>query len=154
MRYTIAICAFLVLFALASDAHRVSIPGVGNVIGHAHSEDASIVSFLGVRYAKSPEGDLRWAAPQPATWTEKSDFDAREGVACAQGKSVIVNPDLEITEDCLRINIWVKNTTLTAATAPGAKLYVGVWPQPFWRWCFGLQYLAFCFPAYILAFSN
>eukprot|EP01122_Echinamoeba_exundans_P015075 TRINITY_DN7008_c0_g1_i1.p1 TRINITY_DN7008_c0_g1~~TRINITY_DN7008_c0_g1_i1.p1 ORF type:complete len:540 (-),score=48.05 TRINITY_DN7008_c0_g1_i1:52-1671(-) len=122
MRLTGSVCAFLVLFVAVASSRRVSIPGVGNVVGHAHHEDASIVSFLGVRYAKAPEGELRWAAPQPTSWEGSSDFDASEGVACAQGVSVIVNPDLKITEDCLRINIWVKNTTLASATEPGSKL--------------------------------
>lgn len=99
----------------------VTIPNIGRVKGHAHPDDASIVSFLGIRYAQGPVGPLRWTAPQKTGW--ETEFDATETVACAQSASVILKPGLNVTEDCLRMNIWVKNTTLYSATTQNPKLY-------------------------------
>lgn len=67
--------------------------------------------FKGVPYAKPPAGDLRWAPPQPASWTgarEATEF----GAPCLQS----TNPDGvtpngggvagATSEDCLYLNIW------------------------------------------------
>ena len=87
--------------------------------------------FKGIPFAPAPVGDLRWKAPQPA-----SDWDGildaykfapisvqdRPGVGtdiyCREWH---VDPDIEIDEDCLYLNVW------TPAKSADEKLPVLVW---------------------------
>lgn len=89
--------------------------------------------FKGVPYAAPPEGDLRWAPPQPpAPWTGTLQCDTW-GNACPQnsehtpetfyGKEFYCATDERPTydEDCLRLNIW------TPAGLPAERLPVMLW---------------------------
>ena len=62
-------------------------------------------AFRGIRYAEPPIGDLRFQAPQPVKpWT--GTFDATiDGPMCPQPDHNIS----EISEDCLRLNVYTKN---------------------------------------------
>jgi len=99
-------------------------------------EDGKVAAFLGVPFAEPPVGDLRWRAPQPLA-TKVARRDVTEfAPACMQtmrildwyrwmaesfGGSADYYDDLEISEDCLYLNIW------TPVLDSGAKLPVMVW---------------------------
>ena len=113
---------------------------VVNVDGEAllgmHVEDGKVAAFLGVPFAEPPVGDLRWRAPRPLA-TKVNRRDVTEfAPACMQtmrildwyrwmaesfGGSADHYDDLEISEDCLYLNVW------TPALDLDAKLPVMVW---------------------------
>lgn len=98
--------------------------------------DDGVAAFLGVPFAEPPVGDLRWRAPQPlATKLDRRDA-TKFAPACMQtmrildwyrylaetfGGSRDYYPDLEISEDCLYLNVW------TPTLDPSARLPVMVW---------------------------
>jgi cholinesterase len=43
----------------------------GTVIGQASKWQPQVSEYLGIPFAKAPEGDLRWAAPQSITDSSK-----------------------------------------------------------------------------------
>ena len=82
---------------------------------------SGVQAWLGVPFAKSPTGDLRWAAPQPAKWDGVFHAD-RKGPACIQ---VLRPHDInhyfgeEATgEDCLTMNIWAPPGVAAGAQRP------------------------------------
>ena len=94
--------------------------------------DPRIIAFKGVPFAAPPVGDLRWHAPVPAeNWDgvkkcwkfapvsmqlkpglDPNDIYAREWN---------VDPEIEMSEDCLYLNVW------TPARTADEKLPVFVW---------------------------
>jgi para-nitrobenzyl esterase len=70
--------------------------------------DGKVRAFLGLPYAASPVGDLRWKAPQPpAKW--KGERDATKyGAHCSQGRVFddMVFEDGVASEDCLFLNVY------------------------------------------------
>ena len=83
--------------------------------------DAGVAAFLGVPFAASPVGELRWRAPQPYQPQSASRDAGKFAPACMQTMRIVdwyrdlaelsgadrsVVPDLEISEDCLYLNIW------------------------------------------------
>jgi para-nitrobenzyl esterase len=68
--------------------------------------------WLGIPYAASPTGRLRWAAPQPAArWNGVRDA-TQFGHRCVQGSGWdpgYENPTL--TEDCLSLNVYAPHET-------------------------------------------
>jgi len=95
-----------------------------------------VAVFLGVPFAEPPVGDLRWRGPQPLT-TKVAQRDATEfAAACMQtmriltwyrymaetfGGSADYYEDLEVSEDCLYLNVW------TPTLDEDARLPVMVW---------------------------
>lgn len=80
----------------------------GQFVGYV--EDNGVLAFKGVPYAKAPIGELRWKAPQPVEASEEV-FEAKvnglpglqsydEGEVASHG---------ELSEDCLRLNVWTKD---------------------------------------------
>ena len=98
--------------------------------------DEDVFAFFGVPFAEPPVGDLRWRAPQPLV-TRVADRDAtRFAAACMQttrildwyrylavlfGGSSDYYDDLEVSEDCLYLNVW------TTSLERSAKRPVRVW---------------------------
>ena len=85
------------------------------------ARDGNTIAFLGMPYAEPPLGDLRWQAPRPLTSTQPERDATRFAPACMQtmrildwyrdvaetfGGSRAYYPDLEISEDCLYLNVW------------------------------------------------
>jgi para-nitrobenzyl esterase len=61
--------------------------------------------FLGIPYAASPTGPLRWRAPQELTpWTETRESTSF-GPSCPQPG---MQADGRFSEDCLYLNVWSK----------------------------------------------
>lgn len=109
----------------------VTLPDQGKVQGHRFADGSSVIEFLGIRYAESPVGELRWAPPRPyistsSGWGDEEDeeteiFRANERIICTQPDSFLVASNSTKTEDCLRVNVWVKSETLERARAqPGS----------------------------------
>ncbi|NLC18257.1 MAG: carboxylesterase family protein [Clostridiales bacterium] len=94
--------------------------------------DPRITSFKGIPFAAPPVGELRWKAPQPAKdWEGVLEAYDYKPISM-QAKPVIdvnnvytrewtIDPDIEMSEDCLYLNIW------TPAVSPDEKLPVYVW---------------------------
>jgi para-nitrobenzyl esterase len=98
--------------------------------------EAGVFAFLGVPFAEPPIGELRWRAPQPYLARYQPRDATAFAPACMQtmrildwyrylaetfGGSRDYYPDLEISEDCLYLNVW------TPALDVQAALPVMVW---------------------------
>ena len=79
--------------------------------------DPRITAYKGIPFAAPPVGENRWRAPQPCPdWDGVKDcFDfkpiAMQDVPPLDEKNVYtrewsVDPDLEMSEDCLYLNVW------------------------------------------------
>lgn len=127
-------CSLLVIaLAACQQSPSVSVNGE-RLIGKYVGDD--VATFLGVPFAEPPVGELRWRAPQPLQ-SKVSRRDTTEfAAACMQtmrildwyrymaetfGASADYYDDLEISEDCLYLNLW------TPTLETDAKLPVMVW---------------------------
>ena len=124
----------LVLFTLAGCDNSPQLVVNGELLTGKRVNDGAV--FLGVPFAEPPVGDLRWRAPQPLR-TRLVERDATEfAAACMQtmrildwyrglaetfGGSGDYYEDLEISEDCLYLNVW------TPTLNTDAQLPVMVW---------------------------
>ncbi len=67
--------------------------------------------FRGVPYAQAPVGELRWQPPAPVLAWEGVRGARTFGPACWQRDwdvtSIYTRGDLDMSEDCLHLNIWV-----------------------------------------------
>ena len=103
---------------------------VGNYVGE------NVATFLGVPFAEPPVGDLRWRAPQALTSRLERRETTEFAAACMQtmrildwyrsmavsfGASPDYYDDLQVSEDCLYLNLW------TPTLESDAKLPVMVW---------------------------
>jgi para-nitrobenzyl esterase len=81
-----------------------------------------VAAFLGIPYAAPPQGDLRWAAPEPpAAWDGVRDATTFGAAAMQVGGASF---DLRVetqSEDSLFINVW------TTTCNPDARRPVMVW---------------------------
>jgi len=97
--------------SVENDADLVKQTMYGAVRGFADVEDS--LAWLGIPYAETPAGELRWKAPRPPrSW--EGVREAREFCAmCPQVGSLLgfmLDPDIfgvpMGSEDCLSLNIW------------------------------------------------
>jgi para-nitrobenzyl esterase len=103
----------------------------------SYVEDGKVAAFLGVPFAEAPIGSLRWHAPQPLMTKAKRRDTTAFAPACMQdmrildwyryvaetfGGSADYYPDLEVSEDCLYLNVW----TPTLDSAAGLPVMVWV----------------------------
>ncbi|KAI1874145.1 uncharacterized protein JN550_002724 [Neoarthrinium moseri] len=105
----------------------------GRIIGHRSSIRPEVCEFLGIPYAAAPVGSLRFAAPEAQIL--EGDFVADTwGADCPQNPSALfaypnatIQYDKVLTsfvsttstihsqsEDCLKLNIWIKADALHA----------------------------------------
>ena len=134
MPFIVLVLTFILLTGCGSSAPAVSVNG--EMLTGKYIEDGKVAAFLGVPFAEPPVGTLRWRAPQPVV-TKLKERPVREfAPACMQtmrildwyrwmaeqfGASPDYYEDLEISEDCLYLNVW------TPTLEPDAKLPVMVW---------------------------
>ena len=77
-------------------------------------------SFLGLRYAQAPVGELRWKPPVPVARWQGTLSATKYGNRCPASASG--NGPESLTEDCLFLNVQ-----RPASAKPGASLPVYVW---------------------------
>ncbi len=124
------------LLALTACNNAPSVVVAGETLTGKYVEDGQVAAFLGVPFAEPPVGDLRWRAPQPLTTTVARRDATKFAPACMQSMRILdwyrsmavlfggtedYYDDLEISEDCLYLNIW------TSTLAADANLPVMVW---------------------------
>ncbi len=130
MRY----CLLVILLVLAACDNSPRMVVNGELLVGKRVDDGAV--FLGLPYAEPPLGDLRWRAPQPLA-TRLAERSATEfAPACMQtmrildwyrdlaetfGGSRDYYEDLEVSEDCLYLNLW------TPTLNTDARLPVLVW---------------------------
>lgn len=95
------------------------------------ASDPRITAFKGIPFAAPPTGENRWRAPQPCESWEGIKETYRFAPIAVQdtpglGDDIYcrewhVDPDIEMNEDCLYLNIW------TGAKKADEKLPVLVW---------------------------
>jgi para-nitrobenzyl esterase len=86
---------------------------VGALEGIHFSSAPNEVAFLGVPYAATPVGDLRWKPPQPVSKWAGTRKATQFGASCPQLPAAWL-PDLGWNEDCLYLNVWT--TKLSASS--------------------------------------
>lgn len=129
----------LVLAGACTKAQLPGSPSVsvnGELLVGQFTDDSPVVEFLGIPFAEPPIGELRWKAPQPfASRIEQRDatefapacmqtmriLDWYRGMAETFGASADYYDELEISEDCLYLNLW------TPTLQKEAGLPVMVW---------------------------
>ena len=69
-----------------------------------------VKTWLGIPYAQSPVGKLRWQTPQPLKPSDKT-FDAKKfGFKAVQNYDEEGVSQIPESEDCLTLNIWTRGT--------------------------------------------
>ena len=134
MRFPVYGLLVLILSGCASSAPTVQVEGE-SLLGK-YVERGNIAAFLGVPFAEPPVGDLRWREPQPLADRQQRRDATAFAPACVQtmrildwyrdlaetfGGSRDYYADLEVSEDCLYLNVW------TPDLEPGEPLPVMVW---------------------------
>jgi len=124
------------LLALAACESAPSVVVDGETLLGKYLEDGKVAAFLGVPFAAPPVGDLRWRAPQPLSKKVKQRDVTEFEAACMQSMRILdwyrwmavqfggtedYYDDLEVSEDCLYLNVW------TPTRESAAKLPVMVW---------------------------
>ncbi|KAF7538701.1 hypothetical protein G7054_g2741 [Neopestalotiopsis clavispora] len=131
----------LLVAALADGVHGASAADCvvttpnGQIIGHRSSIQPEVCEFLGIPYAAAPVGNLRFAAPEAQNLT--GDFIADTwGADCPQNPSTLfaypnatavyedvftsfvstTSTNHTQSEDCLKLNIWIKADALNASS--------------------------------------
>ncbi len=102
-------CAMIPAVAVAADSHSRSAvveTDRGLIRG---TQTTTTRQFLGVPYAATPVGDLRWRPPQPHTrWTGVRDA-TRFAAHCPQGATPF--GQASTSEDCLFLNVFAPART-------------------------------------------
>ena len=126
---------FIAIIALAGCEQSPGVTADGELLVGKYV-DEKVATFLGVPFAEPPVGDLRWQAPQPLTSKLKRRETTEFAAACMQtmrildwyrymaetfGASPDYYEDLDVSEDCLYLNLW------TPTLESDAKLPVMVW---------------------------
>ncbi|KAG1838521.1 Alpha/Beta hydrolase protein [Suillus subalutaceus] len=130
----------LALEALSAPAATVSTPIVN--LAYAQYQGSvdtatNITSFLGIRYAAPPVGDLRWAAPQPplavsgvqqATTQPNECNQAPVGNASTNSfeSTSMRKRGISQSEDCLFLNVYTPGSEVVATPAGGLPVVVWI----------------------------
>ena len=128
VRYILAACLIVAgLLMLSGCTQRAQDPTIVKTDTGAVSgiNQSGIRVYLGIPFAAPPVGDLRWKPPAPVTSWEGVKAATAYGATCPQAQkgsapSLPGLPALNMSEDCLYLNVW------TPAQNASAKLPVMV----------------------------
>jgi len=81
--------------------------------------EEGVEHYLGIPYAQSPEGELRWRAPRPVQGWEGVLAVQETPSPCPQ--FIPMSGSMQGSEDCLYLNVW------TPAEKPAEPMPVMVW---------------------------
>lgn len=111
LRTTVVLSSFAIsLFLTLSHGAIVEIED-GQIEGTTMTSryGVSFEAYLRIPFAEPPLGELRFQAPQPLVTPWTGVFNGTYyGHMCVQMNG---RPDLGISEDCLQLNVFTKNTT-------------------------------------------
>lgn len=96
----------------------------GSITGHAADWKPEVSEYLGIPFAESPVGQLRFAAPKPLKST-KAISATKFGLSCPEnvgGKAATMQ---DVGDDCLTLNVWAKPQTGEKAKAVMIWIYGG-----------------------------
>ncbi|MEM7430546.1 MAG: carboxylesterase family protein [Pseudomonadota bacterium] len=125
----IALCLALALFACSDDEPDTSVVVNGETLIGQEVESGRVHAFLGVPFAEPPVGELRWQAPRPLTTKLAHREVTSFAPACMQSMRILdwyrwmavsfggeadYYDDLEVSEDCLYLNVWTPTLDDTA----------------------------------------
>jgi para-nitrobenzyl esterase len=123
------ICSFVLLSCNSNHINYQKVKTNNGIVSGKLSDDGVVKIFMGIPFAATPVGDLRWKAPQPAEkWDGVKQCTANPPSAM-QNKpqpfmmwsQEFITPAEPISEDCLYLNVW------TSATKADENLPVIVW---------------------------
>ena len=129
-------CCVATLLLVSCEPGAPAVSAGGETLIGLRMEDNKVMAFLGVPFAEPPVGDLRWRAPQPLTATQMRRETQEFAPACMQSMRILdwyrylaelfggsrdYYGDLDVSEDCLYLNIW------TTMLDNAAKQPVMVW---------------------------
>lgn len=79
--------------------------------------DGAVYSWKGIPFAAPTCGDMRFRSPEgPSPWSGVLDCERYGQIAPQSRNSPIgISSDMTIGEDCLSLNIWLRNRTGTSA---------------------------------------
>ena len=138
MRRAVLVCLLGALVACSPSGPSVTVNDQA-LIG-AYVPDSDIVAFKGVPFAAPPVGALRWRAPQPYAPTARRRDALEFAPACMQSPRILdwyrdvaetfgasrdVFADLDVSEDCLYLNIWTPSLDPDAALPVMVYLHGG-----------------------------
>ncbi|KAH9514789.1 hypothetical protein Btru_023646 [Bulinus truncatus] len=112
MRATLlaALCTLMLKYTVAAQATTTTVMThlgpVKGISSHA-ANNQSYWSFLGIPYAQPPIGKLRFAKPQPLTYSEKVIDATKPGAACLQDQNFLSHTE-KSSENCLYLNVFTK----------------------------------------------
>ncbi|XP_075581625.1 LOW QUALITY PROTEIN: acetylcholinesterase [Pelecanus crispus] len=130
--FLLLLLLLLLLPAIPAAADELVVSTAGGLVRGIRlpAGPARVAAFLGIPYAEPPLGPLRFQPPRAARpWRGALDASAHRH-ACYQavdtmfpgfGGSEMWNPNREMSEDCLYLNVWVP------APRPAAAAPVLVW---------------------------
>jgi hypothetical protein len=117
---------FSIAAANVTAGSQVSIPlNESTVTGY---RDARSFRFLGIPYAQSPVGQLRFQPAQPLNTSAASVSALDFGASCVQSQR---NGSFPVSEDCLFLNVWTPALPSTSNGTSGNSTSKGL-PVAFW----------------------
>ncbi|KAK8757120.1 hypothetical protein V5799_000177 [Amblyomma americanum] len=103
-----------VLFSSQVEAGSVIVSTThGPVRGYTDTfRQKQVQIFLGIPYAKPPEGELRYQKPQlPERWNEVYDATAVKDSCMQERVPWVFHIPTPLSEDCLYLNVWTPNAS-------------------------------------------
>nr|XP_054930214.1 uncharacterized protein LOC129386384 [Dermacentor andersoni] len=115
---------WLLMHTWDDEEMHIEVPGLGTCRGlRASVENRPVYMFRGIPFARSPEGQLRFAHASMVSGDNHAEIDARTPKpGCVQkpytAKGQVILSNEYTSEDCLHLNVW---TPCTEYSTPGCR---------------------------------